>query len=75
MDDAIEESVAILRAARNLRPGEENDFGYFSNDSLVKQFNEFTLYLRLGFRVIRETDPYSLMEWRRECTNSTFGDT
>jgi putative ABC transport system permease protein len=52
LDDAIEESVSILRAARGLKPGEENDFGYFSNDSLVKQFNEFTLYLRLGVLVI-----------------------
>jgi putative ABC transport system permease protein len=52
VDDAIEESVSILRAARGLKPNEENDFGYFSNDSLVKQFNEFTLYFRLGALVI-----------------------
>ncbi len=52
VDDAIEESVSILRAARGLRPGDENDFGYFSNDSLVKQFNDFTLYFRLGVLVI-----------------------
>ncbi len=52
VDDAIEESVGILRAARNLRPHEENDFGYFSNDSLVKQFNEFTLYFRMGVLLI-----------------------
>jgi putative ABC transport system permease protein len=52
VEDAIEECVSILRAARNLDPGEEDDFGYFSNDSLVKQFNEFTLYLRLGVLVI-----------------------
>ena len=52
VEDAIEESVAILRAARRLAPGEENDFGYFSNDSLVRQFNEFTLYFRLGVLVV-----------------------
>ena len=52
IDDAIEESVSILREARGIKPGEENDFGYFSNDSLVKQFNDFTLYLRLGVLVI-----------------------
>ncbi len=52
VDDAIEESVGILRGARNLRPHEENDFGYFSNDSLVKQFNEFTLYFRMGVLLI-----------------------
>lgn len=52
VEDAIEESVSILRAARGLKPGDENDFGYFSNDSLVKQFNEFTLYFRLGVLVV-----------------------
>ncbi len=52
MDDAIEQSRMILRAARNVAPGAEDDFGYFSNDSLVKEFNEFTLYLRLGVLLI-----------------------
>jgi putative ABC transport system permease protein len=52
LEDAIEESVSILRAARGIKPGEENDFGYFSNDSLVRQFNDFTLYLRLGVLVV-----------------------
>jgi putative ABC transport system permease protein len=52
VEDAIEECVSILRAARNLKPGDEDDFGYFSNDSLVRQFNDFTLYLRLGVLLI-----------------------
>ncbi len=51
-DDAMEQSVAILRTARNVPPGAEDDFAYFSNDSLIKQFNEFTLYLRLGVLVV-----------------------
>ena len=52
IDDAIEQSRMILRAARKVAPGDEDDFGYFSNDSIVKQFNEFTLYLRLGVLVV-----------------------
>lgn len=52
MDDAIEQARMILRAARNVAPGDEDDFGYFSNDSLVNQFNEFTFYFRLGVLVI-----------------------
>jgi putative ABC transport system permease protein len=52
VDDAIEQSRMILRAARNVAPGAEDDFGYFSNDSIVKQFNDFTLYFRLGVLVI-----------------------
>jgi len=47
-DDCLEEAVASLRAARNVPPGADNDFGYFSNDSLIKEFNTFTLYVRLG---------------------------
>ncbi len=52
VEDAIEQSRMILRAARHVAPGDEDDFGYFSNDSIVKQFNEFTLYLRLGVLVV-----------------------
>jgi putative ABC transport system permease protein len=52
VDDAIEQSRMILRAARNVAPGDPDDFGYFSNDSIVKQFNDFTLYFRLGVLVV-----------------------
>ena len=52
VDDAVEESRAILRTARRVEPGAEDDFGYFSNDSLVKQFNDFTLYLRMGVLLV-----------------------
>jgi putative ABC transport system permease protein len=51
-DDAIEEARSILRAARSVPPGEEDDFSYFSNDSLIQQFNEFTFYVRLGVLVV-----------------------
>ena len=47
-DDCLEEARAALRVARNVPPGEEDDFGFFSNDSLIKEFNSFTLYVRLG---------------------------
>ena len=52
LEESIEESRAILRAARNVPPGVEDDFSYFSNDSLIKQFNQFTLYLRLGVLLV-----------------------
>jgi putative ABC transport system permease protein len=51
-DDALEQSRAILRAARGVPPGAEDDFAYFSNDSLITQFNEFTLYVRMGVLVV-----------------------
>ena len=52
VDDAIEQSRMILRAARHVPPGADDDFSWFSNDSLIKQFNDLTLYLRLGVMVI-----------------------
>jgi len=52
MDDAVEQVRGILRAARHVAPGADDDFSYFSNDSLVKQFNEFTVYLRMGVLVV-----------------------
>lgn len=51
-DDCLEQARSILRVARNVPPGEEDDFGYFSNDSVVSQFNEFTFYLRMGALLI-----------------------
>jgi putative ABC transport system permease protein len=47
-DDCLEEARSALRAARNVPPGEDDDFGYYSNDSLIREFNTFTLYVRLG---------------------------
>ncbi len=52
VDDAIEQSRGILRAARGVSPGDDDDFAWFSNDSVIKQFNDFTLYLRLGVLLI-----------------------
>jgi putative ABC transport system permease protein len=52
VEEAIEQSRMILRTARKVPPGEEDDFYHFSNDSMITQFNEFTLYLRLGVLVV-----------------------
>jgi len=52
VDDAIEQTRSILRTARHVAPGAEDDFSYFSNDSMIKQFNDFTFYLRLGVLVV-----------------------
>jgi putative ABC transport system permease protein len=35
-----------------VEPGAEDDFGIFTNDSLIKQFNDFTFYVRLGVLVV-----------------------
>ncbi len=52
LEDTIEQVRSILRAARKVAPGAEDDFAYYSNDSLIKQFNDFTLYLRMGVLLV-----------------------
>ncbi|MBI1807687.1 MAG: ABC transporter permease [Ignavibacteria bacterium] len=51
-EDCIEQVRGILRAARQVPPGSEDDFYIFSNDSLIQQFSEFTKYARLGIMII-----------------------
>lgn len=51
-EDCIEQVRGILRTARLLPPGAEDDFYIFSNDSVIAQFNEFTKYVRLGITLI-----------------------
>jgi len=51
-DDCVEQARFVLRTARKVSPGQEDDFGYYSNDSIITQFNEFTFYVRLGVIVI-----------------------
>jgi len=51
-EDTKEEVRGILRAARRVMPGDEDDFEIFSNDSLVTQFQAFTLAVRVGIALI-----------------------
>ncbi len=51
-DDALEQVRGILRTARKVEPGEEDDFEVFSNDSLINQFKSFTLTVRIGAGVV-----------------------
>jgi putative ABC transport system permease protein len=50
--DALEQVRGILRTARKVEPGEEDDFEIFSNDSLINQFKSFTLTVRIGAGVV-----------------------
>jgi putative ABC transport system permease protein len=50
--DAVDQARFILRSARKVSPTEEDDFFWFSNDSVISQFNDFTLYLRLGVLLV-----------------------
>jgi len=50
--DAVDQARFILRKARKVPPIDEDDFFWFSNDSVINQFNDFTLYLRLGVLLV-----------------------
>jgi putative ABC transport system permease protein len=50
--DAIAETKAVLRITRGIKPGQEDDFELFTNDSQIKQFNEATSGVKLGAFVI-----------------------
>jgi putative ABC transport system permease protein len=52
LDEAIEETKAVLRVQRGVRPGEEDNFEIFTNDSQIKSFNQATLGVKLGAFVI-----------------------
>ncbi|HTG45547.1 MAG TPA: FtsX-like permease family protein, partial [Verrucomicrobiae bacterium] len=51
-DDTVEQVRGVLRNARKVRPGEPDDFELFSNESMISQFREFTLKVRVGVAVI-----------------------
>jgi putative ABC transport system permease protein len=51
-EDAVEQVRGILRVVRKVPPGVEDDFEIFSNDSLIEQFNSFTIAVRIGVSVV-----------------------
>ncbi|HXI70686.1 MAG TPA: ABC transporter permease [Verrucomicrobiae bacterium] len=51
-DDCVEQVRGIMRNARKVPPGAEDDFELFSNDSLIEQFNTFTRTVRFGVAVV-----------------------
>jgi putative ABC transport system permease protein len=51
-DDCLEQVRGIMRNARKVPPGADDDFELFSNDSLIDQFNTFTRAVRFGVAVV-----------------------
>lgn len=45
---AQEEVIGILRKERKVRPGEENDFALFSNETLIESFNNTAVKIQWG---------------------------
>jgi putative ABC transport system permease protein len=50
--DCEQQVRGILRVARKVPPGAEDDFEMFSNDSIIAQFNSFTMAVRVGVMVV-----------------------
>jgi putative ABC transport system permease protein len=51
-DACVEEVRGNLRIIRKVPPGEPDSFEVSSNDSLISQFNTFTLTVRIGVAVV-----------------------
>ncbi|MCS7090038.1 MAG: ABC transporter permease [Verrucomicrobiota bacterium] len=51
-DDCVEEVRGLLRLARQVPPGEPDDFEIFSNDSVIEQFQTLTFAVRVGVSLI-----------------------
>ena len=52
VQDAIDETRAVMRMERGLKPHQEDDFTIFTNDSQIKTFNEVTAGIKVGAFVI-----------------------
>jgi putative ABC transport system permease protein len=52
LEETQEEVIGLMRQIRKVPPGEENDFEIWSNESLVKEANAFTVYFKYGAGVI-----------------------
>jgi len=52
VDDAIEETRAVLRRFRGVAPGEEDNFEYFNSEGMIREFNQLTAGVKVGAFVI-----------------------
>ncbi len=48
IEEAIEQTIAAVRVARGLKPGEENNFGIFYSNQIVDTFNDMTKWIRFA---------------------------
>jgi putative ABC transport system permease protein len=52
LQDAVEETRQVLRRVRGVKPGEEDNFSFFSSASLITEFNKMSMGVKLGGFVI-----------------------
>lgn len=47
-DETVEQVMSVMRVIRKDKPGEDNSFEIFSNESLINSVNSFTKYFKYG---------------------------
>ncbi len=47
-NDVLEFSRGVLRVIRQVPPGQPDDFEFFSNDTVIAQFNDTTFMIKIG---------------------------
>jgi len=52
VDDAMEQTRQALRHDRGVKPGQEDNFDFFSSQSLITQFNRMSMGVKLAAFVI-----------------------
>ena len=52
IQDAIEETRAVLRHERGVKPGQEDNFEFFNSESLITQFNKMSMGVKIAAFVI-----------------------
>lgn len=52
IDDAIEETRQVLRRVRGVKAGAEDNFEFFNSESLISQFNQMSLGVKIAAFVI-----------------------
>ena len=52
LGETMEEVIGLMRQIRKVPPGEDNDFDIWSNESLIREANSFTIYFKYGAGVI-----------------------
>jgi len=50
--DATEQARQIMRRERGLRPNEEDDFDFYSSESLITEFNQMTVGVKIAAFII-----------------------
>ncbi len=52
VDQAIDETRAVLRRVRGVKAGERDNFEYFNSESTIREFNQMTFGVKVGATII-----------------------